>query len=508
MKKTVLALDTLVGETDVEEECAATEGWQLRRWEGSASELVTADAVVHVTTTVGPALIAQLERCRVVGRFGTGLDTVDLEATARAGIVAVGVRNYCTPELTAHTVALALSLLRVKGEAEPDAIGAQPDWSSFRKRHAIRGDLTAHVVGYGTIGTSVAAVLRALQIETLVTTRHCEAAAEHAGYKVVPLIGGLQRSDLVLFHLDLSAATRSIFGPEALGLVKRGAVVVNTARLALTEEQTLVNGLCAGVLGGVGLDARLAPASPLWNVVGREDLIVTPHVGWYSEASLARLRRSGVTNTIAAYNRVITEQTASFPDGGGSEVTSPNICLVTGAYGGIGKATADLLRNEDWTVIGVEPHARPGQRRGPVRCHLPRRRAEDRKRGGGALPPPRCARERGWCRAPRSLRGSQRRSVARRFRGQCHGHRAYVPRSTGPAFGIAVPAPQYRQLHFTGGQDRRPFDRGALLGGKGSGAVPDDDAGRRARAPRYKSERGSARHHRHSLPRPGAWHTR
>jgi len=147
----------------------------------------------------------------------------------------------------------------------------------------------------------------------LVTTRHGQAAAEGAGFEVVPLTEGFSRSDLMLFHLDLSAETRGVFGPAALDVVKRGVIVVNTARLALTDEQALVEGLEQGALGGVGLDARLASSSPVWKVVGREDVIVTPHVGWYSEASLAQLRRATVMSTIGAYDKTGGEHERSLP---------------------------------------------------------------------------------------------------------------------------------------------------------------------------------------------------
>ena len=313
MTNTVLALDTLVDDTDIEEATAAAEGWRFQRWGGDASALASADAIVHVVTRVDTALLTQLERCRVVGRFGTGLDTVDMEASARAGMVVVGVRDYCTRELTAHTLALALSLLRVKGRATPATSGAQPGWSSFRSQHPLRGDLTALVIGYGAVGSTVAGVLKSLAIKPLVATRHCRSAAEGAGFEVVPLTDGLSRTDLLLFHLDLSAETRGIFGSGALNAVKRGAVIVNTARLALTDEQTLVDGLLQDILAGVGLDARLTASSPIWEVVGRENVIVTPHVGWYSEASLAQLRRATVTNTIGAYNKVVSERNRSFP---------------------------------------------------------------------------------------------------------------------------------------------------------------------------------------------------
>lgn len=312
MTPMVLALDTLIDDTEVEEKSAAGRGWQFQRWDGGNDLLLAADAVVHVTTRVDQDLITRLARCRVIGRFGTGIDTVDLQAAAAAGMTVVRVRDYCTPELTAHTVALALHLARLRGMAVEKVPDAGAGWSSFRQAHPLRGDLTAHVVGYGAAGASVAAALRALHIEPVVTTRHGGPAARAAGFDVVSWDDGLSVADLVLLHVDLSDQTRGIFGPKALNAVRPGALVINTARLELTDEETLALGIELGTLGGIGLDARLPPASPLRRVVGRPEVVITPHVGWYSEASLARLRRAGVEDSITAYERAETHENGRF----------------------------------------------------------------------------------------------------------------------------------------------------------------------------------------------------
>ncbi len=265
MTNIVLALDTLVDNTDIEEATALACGWRFEHWDGAASALASADAIVHVVTRVDPVLLVQLGRCRVIGRFGTGLDTVDLEATARAGMAVVGVRDYCTRELSAHTVALALSLLRLKGRTTADGSGVQPGWSSFRNQYPLRGDLTAQIVGYGAVGSTVAGVLRSLSITPLVTTRHCRSAAEGAGFEVVPLTEGISRSDLVLFHLDLSTETRGIFGPDALAAVKNDVVIVNTAAASTNRR------------------ANARRWSAKWHLrrsgAGRPALSVEPHLG-------------------------------------------------------------------------------------------------------------------------------------------------------------------------------------------------------------------------------------
>lgn len=316
MSPTVLALDTLVDDTVVEEREAAGHGWCFQRWDGTDEALANAQAVVHVTTRIDQELINRLEGCRVIGRFGTGIDTVDLEAARRAGMTVVRVRDYCTPELTAHTLALALCLVRLRGSCS-DVVGQVPGWAEYRRHCPLRGDLTALVVGYGTVGASVARALRALHITTIVTTRHSARAAARSGARVLPLAEGIKASDLIFFHLDLSDETRAIFGPQALRMARPGAVVINTARLGLTDEETLANGIEQGVLGGIGLDARLGPSSALWRVVGRDNVLITPHIGWYSEASLARLRHAAIANSIAAYEQAPVKPNGQLATGEG-----------------------------------------------------------------------------------------------------------------------------------------------------------------------------------------------
>src|SRR5205807_7998186 len=105
-------LDSLFGSLDVEERVAAEHGATLRGWDGRPESLADADVVAHIRTRIGADLIGAMPRCSVIARFGTGLDTVDLDAAEAAGISVVGVRDYCVPELATHTLALAFALTR------------------------------------------------------------------------------------------------------------------------------------------------------------------------------------------------------------------------------------------------------------------------------------------------------------------------------------------------------------------------------------------------------------
>ena len=110
--RSLLVLDGLFDDLDVETAVAAARGWSVRRWDGSEPQLLDAEVVLHVRTRVDRALIGRMPACRVVARFGTGLDTVDHAAAAERGIRVVGVRDYCIPELASLTLGLAFALDR------------------------------------------------------------------------------------------------------------------------------------------------------------------------------------------------------------------------------------------------------------------------------------------------------------------------------------------------------------------------------------------------------------
>src|SRR5207253_3720677 len=112
LMKKVVVLDSLFDSLDIEELAAREAGATLARWDGDPDSLADADVVAHVRTRVDAELISAMPRCRVISRFGSGIDTVELEAAREAGIAVVTVRDYCTRELATHTLALGFSLVR------------------------------------------------------------------------------------------------------------------------------------------------------------------------------------------------------------------------------------------------------------------------------------------------------------------------------------------------------------------------------------------------------------
>jgi D-3-phosphoglycerate dehydrogenase len=251
--------------------------------------------VAHVRTRVDAALIGAMRRCRVIARFGTGLDTVDLPAAEAVGISVVGVRDYCLPELASHTLLLAFALLRRLSETT-QALDAS--WDGVAGRTPIQRGEEAVVVGFGSVGRRVAEALIALGYHVTVVTAHASEEALAAGAAVALLDQALDRGELVFLTCALTDETRGLIDEHRLAAMRPGALLVDTARLALLDETAVAAALDAGTLGGLGLDASLPPSSPLRRFAGDARVLITPHIGWYSERSATELRRRTIAQAL------------------------------------------------------------------------------------------------------------------------------------------------------------------------------------------------------------------
>jgi phosphoglycerate dehydrogenase-like enzyme len=291
----LVVLDSLYDDIDLETKTASGRGVGVSAWDGTTDALADADCVVHVRTTIDSELIAAMPHCRVIGRFGTGLDTVDLEAAARAGIRVIGVRDYCIPELPAHTLALGLGLQR----RLPEVAGVRGSWADVARDTPLHRGRCAVVVGLGAVGRRLVAALQALGYEVLAVTRSAELAAL-VGLEPTRVERALAAADLLFLQTSLDDETRGFLNSERIDSLKPGVIVVNTARLGLLDEADVAAALRSGRIGGLALDAILPADSPLADFSDDPRVLISPHVGWYSEESAAELRRRAVLATIDA----------------------------------------------------------------------------------------------------------------------------------------------------------------------------------------------------------------
>lgn len=252
-----------------------------------------ADAlIVDSSTEVTGDVLRALGSLQVVGRSGIGVDNVDLETAQALDVPVVNVPDYCLDEVSTHALGMLLSCARKLPQLDAAVKDGEWDWSPARPIRRLKGQ-TVGIVGFGKIGRSFAAKLRGLGVDVLVSDPYVS-ATDLAGFDVtrIGFEDLLAESDFVSIHTPLTDGTRHLFDAEAFETMPDHAILINTARGPVVDEEALVAALEAGELGGVGLDVR-DPEPPADEPLDAFDnVVLSPHAGFYSEDARRELTRS------------------------------------------------------------------------------------------------------------------------------------------------------------------------------------------------------------------------
>ncbi len=273
---------------------AATHQELIDRLQGAAAAIN-----IRAYTRFDAELLAALPELRIISILGTGTDNVDLEAATRHGVVVTNTPGAST--VSVAELAFALMLAAARRVALADRAVRAGSW-----RHVegveLRGK-TLGIVGLGAIGREVASIGRAFGMKVVAWSLTPDPErARQVGAALVGFEELLRTSDVVSLHLRASAKTAGLIGARELAMMKPGAILVNTARGSLVDEQALADALTSGRLGAAGLDAfaqePLPSDSPLVRV---ENIVLSPHVGWVTVEASERLRQMPVDNLIAFF---------------------------------------------------------------------------------------------------------------------------------------------------------------------------------------------------------------
>jgi D-3-phosphoglycerate dehydrogenase / 2-oxoglutarate reductase len=262
---------------------------QCRTPEEVAAQAGDADVLINQYVPITGEALDALPRCRLVVRYGVGVDNVDVEAAAARGVWVANVPDYGRDEVADHTLALALAVLR--GVVVLDRSVRQGSWDLEAARPLRRlGTLTYGVVGCGAIGTAVAG--RAAGLGMRVLGYDVPQARSEPPIERVPLEELLSSSDVVSLHAALTPETHHLLGAAALGRMRPSAFLVNTARGGLVDAAALLAALDAGELAGAALDVLEGePPDELgWRLARHPKVVMTPHAAWYSEEAFHTLK--------------------------------------------------------------------------------------------------------------------------------------------------------------------------------------------------------------------------
>ena len=263
-----------------------------------------ADALLVTYAQITAAMIPQMPRCRVISRFGIGVDNVDLAAATKAGIVVTKVPDYCLDEVSDHALALLLALVRKVPLANAHVQGGRWEMPVVVPIHRLRG-LVLGLVGFGRIPRLVAPKAQAFGLRVVAYDPHvARDVVTHAGVEPVEFSELLTLADFVSIHAPLLPETRGLIGADAFRRMKSTAYLINTARGPILDESALAQALDAGQVAGAALDV-LSQEPPVDSpLLGRDNVIITPHTSFYSEESLIDLQ----TKAAEEVARVLTGQ--------------------------------------------------------------------------------------------------------------------------------------------------------------------------------------------------------
>lgn len=302
-KFTVVVADDRYGSYREEESVLKEVGAQLVIRNLSSSmeatkELAEADGILVNLFPLTREVIECLARCQVVSRYGVGYDNVDVEAATRKHIWVARVPDYCFEDVSDHALALLLGCVRKI--TYKDKLVREGKWNLTKPQPCYRiAGKTLGLVGFGAIarclwrkvsGFGLARVLVYDPYVDSVETRK-------AGVITVDLATLVRESDYISVHAPLSHETKGLIGEKVIGMMKSTAIIINTSRGPVVDEEALARALREGRVAAAGLDVfeeePLPSRSPLREL---DNVILSDHTGWYSEESVGELKTKAAKN--------------------------------------------------------------------------------------------------------------------------------------------------------------------------------------------------------------------
>ncbi|MDQ0867483.1 C-terminal binding protein [Arthrobacter globiformis] len=290
--------------TAIERAVAAERGVELilaqcRTEEEVIAAAADADALVVQYAPITAKVLGALPRLKAIGRYGVGVDTVDVPAATSRNVAVCNVPDYGTEDVSDHAIALALTLARGTARFDRRMRRGEHEIGPVQPLHRIN-TRTFGVLGLGLIGSATARKAKGLGYAVIgADPALAPGTRTEDGVDVVGFDELLSRSDVVSLHVPLTETTRHLINAATLSRMKPGAVLVNTCRGGVVDTAAVAAALTSGRLHGAGLDVFEEEPLPLTSpLLGLENTVLTPHAAWYSVESYGELKRRTVENVI------------------------------------------------------------------------------------------------------------------------------------------------------------------------------------------------------------------
>lgn len=238
-------------------------------------------------------IIESLPDLKYIGVIATGFNIVDTVAAKERGVIVTNVPGYGTPAVAQHVFALILELANnVGASAQSVAAGGWqrcPDFCYYDKPIIELAGRTLGIIGYGEIGAAVARIGQAFGMKVLASKRNWSGGPP-AGIGAADTDTIFREADVISLHCPLTDATKHLVNERTLGLMKKSALLINTGRGPLIDDQALAAALDAGTIAGAGVDVlSMEPPKDGNPLLNAKNCLVTPHVAWASREARLRL---------------------------------------------------------------------------------------------------------------------------------------------------------------------------------------------------------------------------
>lgn len=269
----------------------------------TATELIEnaagADAILVQYAPITAEVMDALPQLRAIGRYGVGVDSVDVDAATGRGIAVCNVPDYGTESVSDHAIGMTLAAARGIPRLDRGMRAGSFDLTAVRPLYQIRGRVFG-VIGMGRIGTATARKAAGLGYQVIGYDIAAEpGATTYHGFELVGLDELLERAQVVSLHTPLTDATRGMIGVDQLALMRPDAILVNTSRGGVVDGVALVEALRTRSIAGAAIDVHESEPLPAGHpLMSFDSVVLTPHLAWYTEESYDELKRHTVANVI------------------------------------------------------------------------------------------------------------------------------------------------------------------------------------------------------------------
>jgi D-3-phosphoglycerate dehydrogenase len=253
-----------------------------------------ADGLLNQYALLSRKVLENLPKCKVISRYGVGVDSVDLKSATDLGIVVANVPDYCMDEVANQTITMILALIRRTAFFDRKVKSGEWDFHPGIPIYRTKGK-TLGLIGCGKIGLEVAKRISSFGVKVTTFDPYLKNAPE--GIELKDFGSVLKESDFISIHCPLNDSTRHLIGEKEFKKMEKKPLLINTSRGPIMDEKALIRALKEGLISGAGLDVlEKEPPDSQNPLLEMENVILSPHVGFYSEESISELKRRTAKN--------------------------------------------------------------------------------------------------------------------------------------------------------------------------------------------------------------------